>query len=328
MGETKTSAPVVAIVAAYNEADRLGSVLDVLTSYPGFAQVIVVDDGSTDATASVARSYQVTVLEQPTNMGKGQAMDVGVHSSTAPIIFFCDADIKGLTHTAIDRILAPVLAGTTDMMIAMRNRKIYYLRFILNIIPLLGGERAITRELWERVPTEYKERFKIEAALNFYAKYYGNGFVYHVFSGLTQTVKEKKYGLWPGFKGRVRMFAEVISAQLRLQLHSVPPTVRSGRHAFWTALGSLGGVAVGGILFLAAHTGPARFIRTIFEEELAEDPSAPLVHFLLNLAGQMSIDTLRAGALILVVINCIVFLFASKNALNVLRVVLPRKRVQ
>lgn len=212
------ASPVTALVPAYNEVARVSNVLTVLTTYPGFKEVIVIDDGSTDATAAVARRFPARVIRLPKNMGKGQAMDHGVQAATTPILFFCDADVKGLTHSVIEQTLAPVLTGDVDMMIAMRNRKIYYARFILRMIPLLGGERALTRSLWEQVPATYKQRFRIEAALNFYAHHGGRGFGYRVFPGLTQTIKEKKYGWWPGFTSRLRMFYEVMAAELSVHM--------------------------------------------------------------------------------------------------------------
>lgn len=106
------------------------------------------------------------------------------------------------------------------MFIGMRNRKMYFVRQVLAVVPLLGGERALTRKLWERIPCEYKNRFRIESALNFYARYCGRGFKYEVFVGLSQTIKEKKYGFMRGFMARLAMFKDLIYAQYLLQTSS------------------------------------------------------------------------------------------------------------
>jgi glycosyltransferase involved in cell wall biosynthesis len=217
--DTKTGHKrISAVVAAYNEAPRIGRVLEILVSYPGFAEIIVVDDGSTDNTAAIAGTFRdVRVLRLAQNGGKAAAMEHGVSNASGEIIFFCDADVRGLTHQVVDETIAPVREGRVAMMIAMRNRKIYYARFLLSFIPLLGGERALTRELWQNIPPEFKTGFGIETAMNYYAGWSDKGYDHKVFRGLTQTVKEKKYGFWKGFKGRVKMYREVIAAHFKIQ---------------------------------------------------------------------------------------------------------------
>lgn len=208
---------VTAIIPAYNEAPRIKAVLDVITTYPGFDEIVVSDDGSTDNLKSVVQQYpSVRYLRLFPNQGKGYAMEVAVQHSRGDILFFCDADVRGLTHELITATLAPLQRGEVEMCIAMRNRKIYYLRFVLRMIPLLGGERALTRRLWEKIPQEYKQNFKIEAALNFFAEHEGKGFTFKVFPGLSQTIKEKKMGLLPGMLARWRMIREVAAAELEI----------------------------------------------------------------------------------------------------------------
>ena len=70
---------VCAVVPAYNEAQRIAPVLDALTSSSSVERVVVVDDGSTDGTADMARAHpaaalgKLAVVQQP-NGGKGAAM--------------------------------------------------------------------------------------------------------------------------------------------------------------------------------------------------------------------------------------------------------------
>lgn len=328
MDHKKDTQGIAAVVPAYNEAARLPQVLRVLTTYPAFQEVIVVDDGSDDNTGKVAATFPVRLIRNTQNRGKGTAMEQGIKATKASIIFFCDADVKGLTHDVLQQILGPVVQGKTDMVIGMRNRKIYFLRMILAVIPLLGGERALTQELWRKVPAHYKQHFMIEGALNFYARYYGKGFQYKVFRGLSQTIKEKKYGLTSGLRSRIKMFYEIIRAQIELQLHDVPPTVRSGRQAVVGLAANTVGIVLGALLLLASYTGPAQFVRNLFAEELLEDTNAPLVHFLLNAASNASVDMLVAFAVAIIGVNAFVLILNAKNSRYLFHAVQPKQLIE
>lgn len=135
---------VAVVLCAQDEAERIGPVLEVLTSHPKIDEVIVVDDGSLDATAMVAECFCVHLIRIESNQGKGWAMNIGILATSADVLLLCDADIRGLTHKGIDDILTPVLTGKCKMMVAMRDRSSFVTPF-LGFLPVLGGERALTR---------------------------------------------------------------------------------------------------------------------------------------------------------------------------------------
>jgi glycosyltransferase involved in cell wall biosynthesis len=215
---------ISAIVPAYNEAEHISHVLDVLCTYRGFSEIIVVDDGSTDETARLVKRYPVTYLHHQPNRGKGYAMDQGVQRASGDILFFSDADILGLTPEVIDRILGPVASGSVEMSVGVRGRGIPPVMGILaRIFPvtmLISGERALTRRLWEQLPLFYKKGFRIESGLNYYARYLGQGLSYTVCPELQQTIKEQKYGFWAGFVRRLGMIYDIIIARGKLYLSS------------------------------------------------------------------------------------------------------------
>ncbi|MEO7803352.1 MAG: glycosyltransferase family 2 protein [Actinomycetota bacterium] len=310
MGIQKSDREITAIVAAYNEAERIGSVLEVLCSYPGFAEVIVVDDGSTDGTGPVAAKHGARVIRVEPNRGKGHAMDTGVKAAGTDLLFFADADIRGLSHEAISEVTGPVVRGEAEMFVAMRKRALYYLRFIMIFIPLLGGERALTKRLWTSVPPRYKTSFQIEAALNFYAIHFGNGLKFRVFKEISQTVKERKYGFWQGLRRRFGMFRDVVQAMWDLQFEERPAGLRSRRAATLSLVAALIGGIVGLFIVLAAVVGPAQFIGAVFAEELTEDPRPYLVRFLLAAASTLGAGVLTVVGTTLLVGNGL-FLFFS-----------------
>jgi glycosyltransferase involved in cell wall biosynthesis len=207
-------ASVAAIVPAYNEAPRIGAVLAVLTKSPSISEVIVVDDGSTDSTSDIARLFPVKVIRRDKNLGKGSAMELGVAATTADIIFFSDADVRGLTIEIVEYIIDPVRRGAYDMFIGIHDRTIYKIPFVLRQLPHIGGERALRRETWNTLPLFFKKNFRIEVGLNFWTVRHGKGFGYHAFPELIRTIKEHKYGLAEGFRRRIGMIFDITLAYL------------------------------------------------------------------------------------------------------------------
>jgi len=327
MDQQKSHKKIAAIVPAYNEEDRIAAVLDVLISYSKFSDIIVVDDGSTDRTPDIVREYPVQFLQNDVNSGKGFSMNRGVLETDADIIFFIDADVKGMTHEILDQIINPVLSGETEMCIGMRNRKIYYLHQLLWFVPLLGGERALTRELWLHVPMFYKNRFRIEAGLNFYALHYGKGFEFRVFKGLSQVIKEKKYGLWKGLVARVKMMEQIASAQYHLHVVDMPKVLKKKRRKALWALQSIAGLLLGFVFLAAAYIGPEKFVLWLFHEELLEDSHAYLSHFLLRSTENVTVAIVAILGIVLVVFHASTLLYTARHLPHFISGLLYKRKV-
>ena len=80
------------ILPAKNEAEGLRRALPGVRDLLPDAEIIVVDDGSTDETAEVARQHGATVLSSPYSMGNGAAIKRGARAATGDILVFMDAD--------------------------------------------------------------------------------------------------------------------------------------------------------------------------------------------------------------------------------------------
>ncbi len=310
---------VTAIIPIYNEGSRSRAILDVMTRFP-FAEVIVVNDGSTDTTADIVREYlQVRLIDLPVNGGKGAAMDRGVAESATEFVFFCDADVTGLNEKIIAGILEPVVSGEREMCIATRGRKMFVIHAFIEIWPLMGGERALTRQLWNQVPAEYKHRFSIEAALNFYAKYYSRGYTTRIFPELSHVMKEHKFGWLEGTRRRYVMLYEVIRAELLLQFTAVPAAVRNIRSTLRILTGSGLATLFGLCVMFAGWFGPSSLANLWLKHALQDDANPVIPKFLVWLTQIFSVTTIELIGIFLVVANLTVFGLQLKRLNTLLR---------
>ncbi len=88
------------VIPAYNEADRLPlslkKILDYFRRLPGSREIIVVDDGSSDDTAALAKTAapEARVISHPRNLGKGAAVRTGMLAARGEWRYLCDADLS------------------------------------------------------------------------------------------------------------------------------------------------------------------------------------------------------------------------------------------
>jgi glycosyltransferase involved in cell wall biosynthesis len=211
---------ISAIVAAYNEERTLSQVLTALQNSPLIDEILVVSDGSTDHTVEIARSFDTKTIALRTNQGKGYAMRLGVEHAANDILFFVDGDMVSLSQAHIDALVGPVLRGQCDMNngVRHRGRLVDFLHLKLHLGPVLTGIRAMRREVFASVPTQFMERYKIEAALNHFCKRVGYRTHNTVIHDLVHVIKEAKRGVGRGLACRLRMSVEVSVVMLDLYL--------------------------------------------------------------------------------------------------------------
>jgi glycosyltransferase involved in cell wall biosynthesis len=207
-----------AIVPAHNEAQRIGAVIGALVASGAFREVIVVSDGSTDDTVGVARAAGATLVHAlPRNRGKGAAMSHGVMHTDAPVIAFFDADLVGFTEEHARQVLAPVLGGRAYMHVGMRDRG-PLVNALQPFLPLVSGERAMRREVFDAVSTKYLQGFMAELALNYFCRVNRLPVTREVLRGSGIVTKFGKLGVLAALPKYAAMWAQTARAAVLLRL--------------------------------------------------------------------------------------------------------------
>lgn len=208
---------VVAIIPAYNEQETIADVVVPLVASELIDTVFVISDGSTDETAARAKAAGAWVHQLPRKGGKGEAMQHAVAHTDADIIAFFDADLLGLTSDHIERLLLPVVNGARQMNVGIRDRGSFW-TWLSHHLPLISGERALRRRVFEGVPPEYLHGFMVETSLNYYCRVHGLSYGAVELPHLTIRRKYQKVS-WPrAVVQYVRMFGEVAQAMLAVRL--------------------------------------------------------------------------------------------------------------
>lgn len=157
---------VVVLVAARDEAGRVGRAVEAARSLPQVAEVVVADDGSVDGTAEEARRAGARVVRASTSVGKGDALEAALDRvEPADVYLFLDGDLGGTAREA-GALLEEVVAGRADLAIGVLPREPRHggfrlvkrlagavIRALSGFRPAepLSGQRAATREVVEAV---------------------------------------------------------------------------------------------------------------------------------------------------------------------------------
>ncbi len=122
------------VMPAYNEEATILEILEKVLASPYTAEVLVVDDASSDRTAALVASVsdtRVRLLSQSPNQGKGAALRRGFAEASQPFVIVQDADLE-YNPDDYEQMMAPLLRGSADVVFGSRfmggdgHRVLYY----------------------------------------------------------------------------------------------------------------------------------------------------------------------------------------------------------
>jgi glycosyltransferase involved in cell wall biosynthesis len=230
-----TVAPkLTCVICAHNEAPRIGDVLGVASQHPLISEVIVVDDGSTDGTANIARSFpSVQVISLPEHRGKSRAFAEGVRAARHDYIMHLDADLKHLTAANVTELADPVLSQGYGMSISVRKNSLAIYRWLG--LDFVSGERVIAKRIVAECLSEIDKlpSFGIEVYINKRVIDDQLSIAVIAFDNVVNTRKVVKEGRWRGTLADWRTARDVLRVLSPLavvrQNHRMLALVRSKR---------------------------------------------------------------------------------------------------
>lgn len=200
------------IIPAFNEEKTIGAVVKIARACPLVGRVVVVDDGSRDRTADVARAAGAEVVANHGNEGKTAALIRGAAAVDASVVMLLDADLLGLTPSHLESLAAPVLAGQAAMAIGVFLDGRWITDLSQKLTPFLNGQRAMCRAVLDGLQHAGKRRYAADTLLSLHARRLGLAVQMVPLPGLTHVMKEEKLGWVRGFLSRLLMFGQVIVA--------------------------------------------------------------------------------------------------------------------
>jgi glycosyltransferase involved in cell wall biosynthesis len=131
------------LIPAYNEAGTIASVIERVQALPFEKQLIVIDDGSTDATPDILRGLaaehsNLVLISQP-NRGKGAAIRAGIERIDGDVVVIQDADLE-YDPADVPGLIEPIVQGVADVVYGSR---------------LMGGRPQRAHLFWHRVGNQF-----------------------------------------------------------------------------------------------------------------------------------------------------------------------------
>lgn len=183
------------VICVFNEETTIEDVIKACVEHNPDSEVLVIDDGSTDATQKLVmelnKSLEFRYINLKENQGKSYAMAVGVEEASNDIILFFDADVTEIKKEHFERILMPLQTDEADMVLGQPSETLIDYR--INPFKGLTGERALYKKDIVPILDDIRDiSFGVETYINLYFKAHGKRIKYIILEGLTHPTKYKK----------------------------------------------------------------------------------------------------------------------------------------
>lgn len=191
--ENKIEMNTSIIVCTYNEEKTIFGVVAACCKHNPEAEVIVVDDGSTDDTETIletlAMHYEFAYLKLPGNKGESYAMAHGVEFATGDVVLFLNADVTDVRKEHFSALLEPIYNGKADLVAGSPSNQT--IDFGVSPYKSVMGQKAMLREDLLPILEDIREiRFGVESYITLYYQTTGKRIGFVLLNGLNASMNE------------------------------------------------------------------------------------------------------------------------------------------
>jgi len=212
--DTSCGARIACVIPAFNEEKNIRAVLEVVSGYDRFDEIIIVDDGSVDGTCDIVLEYsgrfRIKLLKHEVNKGKTAAVLTGIDASSSDVIVMLDADLINLTHENLDKLIDPIVNRELDLAILDREGDRRTIFGFSNCARFFGGERAFWKKDFVQIDIPEDGGFLLEIIMNLH--YIENGFrIKSIHCPNLYTVHQfKKFGKVKGYTNYLKTSLKIV----------------------------------------------------------------------------------------------------------------------
>lgn len=202
---------VSCLIPFFNEEVRLEETLRKVCRCKNIAQIIVVDDGSTDNSLAIAKKFkdQITIVSLKDNHGKTTAVKKGLSKIKTKYVFLLDADLSNLKSKEIDNAIAVMQENSSlDMLLLRRVNTILSTKIFSGDL-LYTGERILQKKDLHKILKNNVFGYQLEPAINDYFFSQKKSVAWYPFSAVS-LFKIYKRGLVAGLVGEAKMVASLM----------------------------------------------------------------------------------------------------------------------